>query len=341
MAGQVLTRVKQCKQCGLDYKWQWGQMGHLRGACSETCRKERDRQRQAAWLAKNRPLPVEPSERRCEHCGSSTTRPRFCSVRCSQVARDRRNGVQPKADYLTAIRAVGRLSRDCAVCGNAFSRRSNGRDAGLCCSRECGFELLRRRSVEQKVSKPVAAPVVRHCTYCNEALEGRRKLYCEPCGREHWKAVNLAGYRASRKGECPDCGAALSNDGSWQRRCEPCRDAISKAARMASRQSATHKARKRAEKARRRAVERGGEAERFDPFEVFERDGWRCHLCKRATPKRLRGTYAPNAPELDHIIPLAKGGKHTRLNTACACRQCNGIKSDRILGQPSLLALVA
>ncbi|WP_413247018.1 HNH endonuclease [Sphingomonas sp. 1P06PA] len=74
---------------------------------------------------------------------------------------------------------------------------------------------------------------------------------------------------------------------------------------------------------------------------MFERDGWRCHLCHRSTPKRLRGSYKPSAPELDHIVPLAKGGSHTRANTACACRQCNGAKSDRVYGQPSLFSVAA
>lgn len=77
--------------------------------------------------------------------------------------------------------------------------------------------------------------------------------------------------------------------------------------------------------------------ERFDPLEVLERDGWKCHICKRATPKRLRGTYDPRAPELDHIIPIAAGGEHSRKNTACACRQCNIKKSDKPLGQLRLI----
>jgi 5-methylcytosine-specific restriction endonuclease McrA len=95
---------------------------------------------------------------------------------------------------------------------------------------------------------------------------------------------------------------------------------------------------RRTSKARRRALERGLEAERFDPIEVLARDGWRCHICKVSTPKRLRGSYDDRAPELDHIIPLAEGGKHTRINTACACRKCNNAKGARPLGQLRLVA---
>jgi hypothetical protein len=72
------------------------------------------------------------------------------------------------------------------------------------------------------------------------------------------------------------------------------------------------------------------------PEKVFLRDGYHCQLCGCATPKRLRGTYKPNAPELDHIIPInAKGGSpgHAWNNVQCACRKCNIRKSAKPLGQ--------
>lgn len=72
--------------------------------------------------------------------------------------------------------------------------------------------------------------------------------------------------------------------------------------------------------ARRARVTNG---ERVDPFLVFDRDGWLCQICHEPTPRALRGSYEPKAPELDHIIPLAAGGEHTYRNTQCACRRCN------------------
>ena len=93
---------------------------------------------------------------------------------------------------------------------------------------------------------------------------------------------------------------------------------------------------RRADKARRRAVERGAKADNIDPLRVFARDGWRCHLCGRRTPKALRGTCDPTAPELDHIVTLADGGEHTWGNVACACRACNNAKGARSMGQLGL-----
>lgn len=134
---------------------------------------------------------------------------------------------------------------------------------------------------------------------------------------------------------CRGCGAKVAR---CAQRCEMCRARALKVSVARFKASPAHKKGKRIRKAARRAIERGIEAERFDPLEVLSRDGWCCHLCGCKTPKRLRGTYADNAPELDHIVPLSKGGKHTRLNTACACRKCNGSKGSDIIGQLRLVA---
>lgn len=74
----------------------------------------------------------------------------------------------------------------------------------------------------------------------------------------------------------------------------------------------------------------------INPIKVFNRDKWHCKLCGVSTPKSMRGTIALNAPELDHIIPLSKGGSHTYTNVQCLCRSCNNIKSDKLIGQLKL-----
>lgn len=82
-----------------------------------------------------------------------------------------------------------------------------------------------------------------------------------------------------------------------------------------------------------KAKKRMAVKEFFDPFEVFERDKWHCQFCNVRTSKKLRGTYHDNAPELDHIIPIAKGGEHSKKNTQCLCRKCNGKKGSKEKGQ--------
>jgi 5-methylcytosine-specific restriction endonuclease McrA len=89
-------------------------------------------------------------------------------------------------------------------------------------------------------------------------------------------------------------------------------------------------------KAARKAQSKALPFERFDPFRVFSRDKWICQMCGIKTPKNKRGTINDDAPELDHIIPLAIGGHHTYNNTQCLCRKCNQKKGIRVIGQMSL-----
>lgn len=94
---------------------------------------------------------------------------------------------------------------------------------------------------------------------------------------------------------------------------------------------------KRSRRLARKMRQRVQTVEVVNPIMVFDRDGWRCQLCKKATPRRLRGTHNDRAPELDHIIPVSLGGEHSYRNTQCACRACNQTKSNKPMGQMLLV----
>lgn len=89
----------------------------------------------------------------------------------------------------------------------------------------------------------------------------------------------------------------------------------------------------------RRARQASLPREYFDPVEIFRRDEWKCYLCGRKTRADLRGAYDELSPELDHIVPISKGGPHTRKNTACSCHHCNSRKGDKMLAEFSRLSL--
>ena len=55
--------------------------------------------------------------------------------------------------------------------------------------------------------------------------------------------------------------------------------------------------------------------------EIRERDGNRCHLCRKTVPDRL--WPHPLSPSLDHVIPLSKGGPHDPDNVRLAHLRCN------------------
>ena len=57
-------------------------------------------------------------------------------------------------------------------------------------------------------------------------------------------------------------------------------------------------------------------------FEVLKRDGYRCRVCGRS---RSEGAQL----EVDHIVPVSKGGKTIMSNLQTLCRECNRGKAAR------------
>lgn len=55
-------------------------------------------------------------------------------------------------------------------------------------------------------------------------------------------------------------------------------------------------------------------------FAIYQRDGHRCRKCGRKTDDL----------EIDHIVPIAKGGKSTMDNLQTLCRRCNREKGTNI-----------
>ena len=53
-----------------------------------------------------------------------------------------------------------------------------------------------------------------------------------------------------------------------------------------------------------------------------------CKTCHIEFIAKQLDNRAPNAPELDHRIPISKGGGHLYNNVQCLCRRCNGLKSN-------------
>jgi 5-methylcytosine-specific restriction endonuclease McrA len=60
--------------------------------------------------------------------------------------------------------------------------------------------------------------------------------------------------------------------------------------------------------------------------DILQRFDYRCAYCGHKL--RLDGTRW-EVPEQDHVIPLSKGGKHTKANIVPACRHCNASKNKR------------
>lgn len=281
---------------------------------------------------RRRPAGAIP-ERTCQHCGTTYTKARatlYCSRECAQAAQSRKRSKRTRAERLAQIRNPANWFA-CEHCGKESHRRMSGTNTAKgarnrWCSMACkAAQTEAKRALDG--AAPFCAYYAFHCPDCGDATSARHSLVttCRACrtrrvaaaARSAGEAVHRA---AAAEVSCEECGSRFCPlYGSKERRfCAPCAAERGRRWRKAS-------------KLKRKAAERGANAEHVDPIRVFERAGWRCYLCGCDTPRTLRGSYEPNAPELDHVVPLARGGAHTYANTACACRACNGTKSDRLV----------
>lgn len=244
-----------------------------------------------------------------------------------------------------------RVDWACKACGKVT--RSKPSMVGTYCSKSC--------ATSQK-TRTYSVPLV-PCAACSKPFRPRLSGGCRPktCG-EHCRKVASTLARILVAAEkrsaatlvrliartsipprlvepkpgrhCIACGCALilkaKSPARW---CKACRPEALKQSRDAWNRSAKGVVLQRKHRSARRAKQRGAGSQSIDPIAVFERDGWRCKICARRTPRAKRGTIDGNAPELDHIVPLSRGGAHTWGNVQCTCRRCNQAKGATAFGQ--------
>lgn len=69
---------------------------------------------------------------------------------------------------------------------------------------------------------------------------------------------------------------------------------------------------------------------------IFEWDRYRCHICGGMTNK-AKSVPHPQAPTVDHLVPLAAGGTHEPTNCRTAHFLCNVIKQNQGGGEQHVL----
>lgn len=254
----------------------------------------------------------------CKHC-SKREKEIYRSnieVRTREAARKRLWRESNREEYLEKERERNR------------TRKVNRED-----KRRYNVRAKERALEKYKASNPVTLCKGCGVEFCVLRTSGRVSGYCcTECRRRSAYSYdpdaslerNKANHRAhSKPKSCSSCGVLFSRlYGNKSSTCsDDCSDALKRKQRRVAR-------------SKRKALERGASVGKpVDPIAVLERDGWRCQLCGVKTPKRLRGTYDNRAPEVDHILPLSLGGAHTYDNVQCACRSCNGVKSNIPRGQ--------
>ena len=204
---------------------------------------------------------------------------------CSTICKSRRDGQLKAIRNPRPPKRKGRTVHDrtCVVCGVTFGHLN---PKSRCCSVVCVLKRAKARQAEIRA----------------EQARQRHARTCERCG------VEFAMRRKSGK-----ANAGVANEGRFcSRKCRA--DAV--------RIYQTDREAKVAEHHRRRARKNASPAERFSHLEVFDRNDWRCGLCGESVSRDLRHPH-PMSASLDHIVPLSKGGAHTRANSQCAHLTCN------------------
>ena len=208
----------------------------------------------------------------------------------------------------------------CIGCGDTyFTKRKT--DGHKYCSRSCAFE--------HKSASPFTRVYQIKCDVC------LLTFYSKNSNKKRHSTCKRKESVAKETYSCAECGIKYRHEFSQGRPPAYC----SSACRLT-----VQKRRKKLENRnrgkcnRRRARRYGVHYENVDVISVLQRDGWRCQICNKRTPQARRGTMYSNAPEIDHRIPLSKGGIHAESNLQCACRSCNQLKGNRTsVGQLPLL----
>lgn len=323
-----------CRECGTEMV----KAGSGTRYCSDSCRKARDnrvrrveartipceacgiamvaRRNTKRWCSPAcryrllRPKP-KPIPQTCERCGtgfSRTFRAKFCSPTCKAMAHRKHH------------------ARPCEQCGNEFWRKrlSQRKDAQRFCSRTCSFEYagfvkiaIRATKLLERARKPRRTPRPQvECPTCKKKFVrySVTRAYCsKACKPVPPKKERVA---APRDTHCRTCGVEIVGLGRFF-----CSDRCSK------------KLEKKIRRARKLSA---GPHEAVGLAYVMKRDAGKCRLCGGAVDRNAVVPH-PKAPTLDHVVPLSRGGTHTRANLQLAHFSCNVIKGDRAMGEQLML----
>lgn len=302
---------KTCESCGLQFEAVGGNAIARTRFCpacrdakvSSQERKKRYRDRVAAGVVVPQTISQRRQPRQCLRCSKQLRLPnqkKYCSNAC--FVADRNDGIQEWD-------RTNQLNANLKRCGVSFSPSHDGLSKVL--NGFPGF-LARLRAFYRRVCGG-------HCLHCYTPTTPRSKFCSEACRNAFaWTA------------ECRHCSQQFTAVGCRRRICSPCRrKAIRLERKRIKRDCGTY---------RKRCRKYGGHYNsEVTRIKVFQRDGWRCHVCGKKT-LRFWAHNDPREATVDHHpVPLSHGGDHDWHNVRCACRKCNSEKSNRWDGQRRLV----
>lgn len=228
-------------------------------------------------------------------------------VDCGRIGTRRSNfGPAPKRCAACAAATTDSL----ALSRYRYQQRPRGsyESAGGTCS-DCGSATHRRGKY---------GPHPKRCEACSDAHRRERSRAVSAAWRERNPNAVREGYRrwysenAEKKRDESLNWYRNNQDRAKQTNSTWYRDNVDKS---------------RAKARARRVIKRGGDSEKFFAAEIFKRDEWVCQLCGGKVDPALRHPD-PLSASLDHVVPVSKGGGHTRANVQLAHLVCNTARGN-------------
>lgn len=273
----------------------------------------------------------------CLNCGTEFNgrKRKYCDNICSKRYNNRRkNGLDVSEYEVVRPKSNKPVFLKCKVCNKEFRRKKNGgsdgREYTKSCSRKCG--AIASYLVKKEINLISLIGIKARCQ-CKSLQERAKDRVKES------KRLKIAALRSEISAAradaiyfyCRECGSDINQVSrvNYKKWCNDC--AIKK--KMDAKNSYVRINRAKGlmplGNDRSRAKYYGVDYEPIKRNIVFDKADWCCESCGISTPMSEKGKNNDNSPELDHIIPISKGGPHKYDNVQLLCRACNAIKSDR------------
>lgn len=261
------------------------------------------------------------STRMCEWCKKSFLAKTKTAKCCSQSCAGNKRNYAEKDGKLV------KWERTCIGCGCVFRMKNGTRRKGLYCTRECAWKHG-RLTAGQLQEKRNADKCKDLMLLQNSVSDGHQAWL------GNWKKCNWCLKSFYNTGESDLCSLACRFNmrrGST-RECIECNEVMDRRecgkSRLCGRcKSDRVDSMKCKLKSQRRQKIKTATVERVVRRKVFEADRYHCWICLGLC-KREYDSNDPASPTIDHVVPLAKGGKHSYANCRTAHAICNSLKGD-------------
>lgn len=174
-------------------------------------------------------------------------------------------------------------------------------------------------------TKNAKAQVEVCCSNCGKVstlkrTSGAERKYCSHLCQRRAASKRLSKKKtcASKEKEnaCQHCGTLYKRKDGFIKYCS----------KSCGAKAAKHKGNSR----RRAAIKNVPLGRQCNINELIQRDGQDCQICHNPIDLSLRGYYGEMSPEVDHIIPLSRGGHDAEYNWQMVHRHCNNKKGNKV-----------